>query len=229
MSMSLVYRRYLDKIERCFEIQHTAKNKFVKTNLRRLSPSSDRAPFTTGGTAAHRPHSRARPADEGRRALRSPSGLPVLHVRLVVDPTRDQPRASADSNRCPSRIQCMLDIVQPGRFWRRWRSWLARATSRRSSSSKGRRGVPRDKLDKGEELPRRETRSRSIMRSFGDGAARGFIDFLQEEHAPSPSERTKMDRGSPPARTDADRPASSEKWQFRARDEEEDIALKGSA
>ncbi len=99
----------------------------------------DRAPLQPRSPPAHRPDpgGQHRP-DEGGRALRSHARLPLLDVRVVVDPSRDQPRARRQGPRGP-HPGAHARHAQPRRARDRRRSSRARAASRRSRSSSTRR------------------------------------------------------------------------------------------
>ena len=113
----------------------------------------DRAPLQPRPATAHRPHSggQHRP-DEGGRALRPRPRLPLLDLRVLVDPPRDQPRARGQGTRG----------AHPGPH--------ARHAQPRGASDPGRRRQDRPRPDAGRAASRRRafprtssTRSRDLV------------------------------------------------------------------
>ena len=85
------FKKYVEKMSGAAAHSRVVKNRFVKANLRLVVSIARR--YNRGRLPADRPDpgGQHRP-DEGGRALRPHARLSLLDVRVVVDPSRDQPR-----------------------------------------------------------------------------------------------------------------------------------------
>ena len=136
-----VLQAFVEKIS-----ETSARSKRREEQVREGEPAArrvDRAPVQPRAAAAHRPDSggQHRP-DEGRRAVRPHARLPLLDVRVVVDPSRDQPRPGRQGARGP-HPGAHARHAQPRRRAPRRRSSRAPAATRRSRSSSARRASRR--------------------------------------------------------------------------------------
>ena len=140
--ITAAFKRYLASVENSRRAQSDAKNRFVEGEP--AARGVDRAPLQPRPPAADRPDpgGQHRP-DEGGRALRSHARLPLLDLRVVVDPARDQPRARRQGPRGP-HPRAHARHVQPRRArdagdHRAHRPRAdARASSRRRRASRAR-------------------------------------------------------------------------------------------
>ena len=224
LSMSPAYKRYLDKIERCFDVQHTAKNKFVKANLRLVVSiarryNRGRLPLIDLIQEGNIGLMKAVERFDHRRGYRF-STYASWWIRHAIS------RALADKGRAVRIPVHMLDTYN--RVARATQAIMARTGDEPTIEQLEKEtGVPRDKLDKVKNFYA-ETPF-SLDRPIGDEDGRKFIDFLQEENTPSPYEALANQKWSEEVRrlltTLTPIESSIIRWRFGL-DDEDELTLK---